>query len=177
MTLWNNNQPDGERPMSDASTPEPTEVYRMVNTHPPRRRLPLAAGLGSLLVILGACSSAASSSESASQAASQSTAESVAPSKSAAESTPAGPTVTITGTASFGTDEITVPAGEKLTVVNDSSVSHTFTEGTDGVPADGARVDEQIVVGTTTEVAFPEPGNYHITCLIHHVMNMVVHVK
>jgi plastocyanin len=176
MTLWNNNQPDGQRPTSAASTQEPTEVLRMVNTHP-HRRLPLAAGLGSLLIILGACSSAASSSESASQAASQSTAESVAASKSAAESTSAGPKVTISTTVSFGVDEITVPAGEQLTVVNVSSFPHTFTEGENGVKAADARVNEQVPPGGQTLVDFPEPGDYNITCTIHAAMNMVVHVE
>ncbi|MEP6469570.1 MAG: plastocyanin/azurin family copper-binding protein [Chloroflexota bacterium] len=149
----------------------------MINPHPAHRRLLLTAGLGSLLIILGACSTAASSSESASQAASQSAAASSAVSESAAESTPAGPTVTITGFTSFGVSEITVPSGEQLTVVNDSSSNHTFTEGENGEKAADARVNEEIAAGSSATVDFPEPGDYHVTCLFHSAMNMVVHVE
>lgn len=153
----------------------------MINTHPAHRRLLLAAGLGSLLIILGGCSSAASSSASASQAASQTTAASTEASteasKSAAESTPAGPTVTITGFTTFGVSEITVAAGEQLTVVNDSSSNHTFTEGENGSQAPNARVNEEIDSGSSTTVDFPEPGDYKVTCLFHSAMNMVVHVE
>ena len=148
----------------------------MTNTHPAHRRLLLAAGLGSLLIVLAACSTAASSSESASQAASQSASSSTAASKSAAES-PAGPTVTITGFTSFGVGEITVPSGEQLTVVNDSSSTHTFTEGENGEKAADARVNEQIAAGSSATIDFPDPGDYHITCLFHAAMNMVVHVE
>jgi plastocyanin len=152
----------------------------MTNTHPAHRRLLLAAGLGSLLVTLGACSSTASSTASASQAASQSTAASTAASESAEESTEesadSGPTVTITGT-SFGVDEITVPAGQQLTVKNASNLPHTFTEGENGTKAADARVDEQVAAGEEEVIDFPEPGDYHITCTIHAVMNMVVHVE
>jgi plastocyanin len=150
----------------------------MINTHPAHRRLLLAAGLGSLLILLGACSSAASSSESASEAASQSTApSSAAASESAEESADGGPTVTITGFTSFGASEITVAAGEELTVVNDSGSNHTFTEGEDGEEAADASVNEEIDAGASATVVFDEPGDYNVTCLFHSAMNMVVHVE
>jgi plastocyanin len=152
----------------------------MINTLPAHRRLLLAAGLGSLLLILGACSSAASS-ESASQAASQSAAAStetsMEASESAEESTESGPTVTITGFTSFGVSEITVDAGEELTVVNDSSSDHTFTEGQNGEKEADASVNEEIDAGDSATVVFDEPGDYDITCLFHSAMNMVVHVE
>jgi plastocyanin len=150
----------------------------MTNTHPAHRQVRLAAGLASLLIILGACSSAASSSEAASQAASQSAAPSTAAASESAEaSTDSGPKVTITGFTSFGVSEITVAAGEELTIVNESGSNHTFTEGQNGVEAADASVNEQIDAGASATVVFDEPGDYDVTCLFHAAMNMVVHVE
>ena len=101
----------------------------------------------------------------------------MAASESAAESTAAGPSVTITSTSSFGAAEVTVPAGQTLTVINNSSAPHTFTEGENGNAAADARVDEQIAVGASVPITFPEPGDYNVTCLFHSAMNMVVHVE
>jgi plastocyanin len=137
----------------------------------PRRISALAAGLGTLLLVAAACSSGASPSVSAAAS------ESVASASAGASEGSAGPSVTISGTSSFGTDEITVPAGETLTVTNASTFPHTFTEGTDGVAADDARVDESIAAGDSVQVTFPEPGDYNVTCLVHPGMNMVVHVE
>ena len=146
----------------------------MLNTDPMRRRLALGAGLASLVLAASACASTGSSSA---PAATQTTAESVAASESAAESTAEGPSITITSTSSFGAAEATVPAGETLTVINNSGIAHTFTEGENGSAAADARVDEQIPVDATVEVTFPEPGDYNVTCLFHSSMNMVVHVE
>ena len=149
---------------------------------PTTRRLPgLAAGLGTLLILLAACSTATSSSSAASQSQAASDTASAAASESAAESagesTGTGPTITITGTSSFGTGEITVPAGQQLTVINQSSAPHTFTEGENGGAAADARVNEDIANGATVAISFPEPGDYNVTCLFHSSMNMVVHVE
>jgi plastocyanin len=84
--------------------------------------------------------------------------------------------VIITGQ-SFGVDEITVPAGQPLMVVNESSLPHTFTEGQDGGEVADPRVNASIPVGGSVPVAFPEPGDYQVTCLFHSSMNMVVHVE
>ena len=97
--------------------------------------------------------------------------------ESAAESTGEGPSVTITSTSSFGATEVTVPAGQTLTVINNSSSPHTFTEGENGGEADNARVNEDIAAGASVQVSFPEPGDYNVTCLFHPSMNMVVHVE
>ena len=145
----------------------------MLNTNPMRRRLALGAGLVSLVLAASACASSSSSSAPATE----SVAESVAASESAAESTAEGPSITITSTSSFGASEVTVPAGESLTVINSSSAPHTFTEGENGSAAADARVDEQIAAGATVQVSFPEPGDYNVTCLFHSPMNMVVHVE
>ena len=85
--------------------------------------------------------------------------------------------MTITSTSSFGATEVDVPAGETLTVINNSSAPHTFTEGENGGEAENARVNEDIAVGASVEVTFPEPGDYNVTCLFHSAMNMVVHVE
>ncbi|HEY8179025.1 MAG TPA: cupredoxin domain-containing protein [Candidatus Limnocylindria bacterium] len=141
-----------------------------------RRRLALGAGIASLVLAASACANAGSSSA---PAATPTTAASMA--ASASESTAAsageGPSVTITSTSSFGAAEVTVPAGQTLTVINNSSAPHTFTEGENGNAAANARVDEQIATGASVPITFPEPGDYHITCLFHSVMNMVVHVQ
>ena len=146
------------------------------------RRLPaLGAGIGSLLIVLAACSttsttsSAASASATASEAASE--AASASAEASADGSAAGGASITITGLGSCGTEEITVPSGEQLTVINDSGAPHTFTEGENGGAAADARVDEQIAAGETVQVSFPEPGDYNVTCLFHSSMNMVVHVE
>jgi len=149
------------------------------------RRLPaLGAGIGSLLLVLAACSTATSTSSAASASAAASEASEAASEAasesaegSADESMAAGPSITITGTSSFGTGEVTVPAGQQLTVINDSSFPHTVTEGENGGEAADSRVNEQVSAGETIQVPFPEPGDYNITCLFHAGMNMVVHVE
>ena len=146
----------------------------MLNTDPMRRRLALGAGIASLVLAASACASGSSAEPTV---ATPTTAASMAASESAAESTAAGPSVTITSTSSFGAADITVPTGETLTVINNSSAPHTFTEGENGSEADNARVNEDIAVGASVEVTFPEPGDYNVTCLFHSAMNMVVHVQ
>ena len=146
----------------------------MLNTDPMRRRLMLGAGLASLVLAASACANNAATSP---PAATQTAAESMAASESAAESTAEGPSITITSTSSFGATEVTVPAGQMLTVINNSPAAHTFTEGQNGNAAADARVDEQIPAGETVQVSFPEPGDYDVTCLFHSTMNMVVHVE
>jgi plastocyanin len=149
----------------------------MLNTDPMRRRLALGAGLAGLILIVSACASGSSSSAPATQSAAESTAESMAPSESTAASAGEGPSITITSTSSFGATEVTVPSGQTLTVINNSSAPHTFTEGENGGEAEGARVNEDIGTGASVEVTFPEPGDYNVTCLFHSSMNMVVHVE
>ena len=150
----------------------------MLNTDPMRRRLALGAGIASLMLAVSACATTSSSSApAATQSAAESTAATSSAAESAGESTAEGPSLTITSTSSFGATEVTVPAGETLTVINNSSAPHTFTEGENGNAAADARVDEQIAVGASVPVSFPEPGDYNVTCLFHPSMNMVVHVE
>jgi plastocyanin len=152
----------------------------MINADPRHRTMALAGALTTLLLVVAACSSGTPSSAPAStQAASEGTdaSGSAAASESAAASSAEGPTVTITGFSSFGTEEITVPAGAQLTVANNSGASHTFTEGENGGAAPDARVDETIAADASVTIDFPEPGDYNVTCLFHSSMNMVVHVE
>jgi plastocyanin len=141
----------------------------------------LLAALAALVLVLAACTGDSGSSSAASASALASTPASTEP--SAAESTGAsddgsagGTTVTLTGFA-FDTDEITISAGDTVTFVNEDSAAHTVTEGENGDAADGARFDEQIAGGESTDVTFDEAGDYNVTCLFHGNMNMVVHVE
>lgn len=86
-----------------------------------------------------------------------------------------GDTVTITGS-SFG-DDITVAAGTTVTFVNDDTLPHTVTEGSDGQIADGARFDEDVPAGESVPITFDDPGTYQVTCEIHSTMNMTVTVE
>ena len=84
-------------------------------------------------------------------------------------------TMQISG-AAFG-DEITIAFGEAVEFTNEDSVGHTVTEGTGGVAAADACVDESIAGGTSLVVRFDEPGDYQITCRIHSSMQTAIHVE
>jgi plastocyanin len=86
-----------------------------------------------------------------------------------------GETVTISGS-TFG-DDITVAAGTTVTFVNEDSLGHTVTEGSDGQAVDEPRFDEDVAAGESVEVTFDEPGTYQVTCEIHPTMNMTVTVE
>lgn len=146
------------------------------------RRSPSLAAALILLLVAVACSSATTSTGSsgpASTASSESSGPSASEgaSESAGESGSGAATITITGSSSFGTEEITVAAGEDVTIVNNSSVSHTFTEGENGGEAEDPVVNETIPAGTQVVVQFPDAGDFHVTCLFHSSMNMEVHVQ
>lgn len=146
-------------------------------THGLRRRTTLAA-LAPFVLVLAACSSSGSSSAApASQAAaSQAPASQAAASQAAASQAPGGTTVTLKGLA-FSEAEITVPVG-KVTFVNEDSVPHLLAEGENGVEVASPRVQKvSIAGGTTGEMDFTVAGDYHITCTIHHAMNMEIHVQ
>jgi plastocyanin len=151
-------------------------------THGLRRRATLAA-LAPFVLVLAACSSSSSSSEPpASQAAaSQAAASEAAASEAQTSQAPAsqaagGTTVTLKGLA-FSAAEITVPVG-KVTFVNEDAVPHVLAEGENGVEVASPRVQKvSIAGGTTGEMDFTVAGDYHITCTIHHAMNMDIHVQ
>jgi plastocyanin len=143
-----------------------------------RWRLSAAAGLGSLLLMAAACTSGASSAtQSASASASATNTTSASASASESESEAEGQKIVISNTVSFGTDEITVAAGEAITVSNVSQVPHTFTEGENGEAVANPVVNQEIEPGEEEEVTFDKPGDYHITCRFHQAMNLEVHVE
>ena len=148
--------------------------------HRPRATL---AALTPLVLVLAACSSSSTASQPpASQAAASHAPASEAPASQApaseapASEAPSGTTVTMKGLA-FSVAEITVPVG-KVTFVNDDAVAHVLAEGENGVEVASPRVQKvPINGGTQGEMDFTVAGDYHITCTIHHAMNMVVHVQ
>lgn len=165
-------------------------------SHPPlvplagRRWMALAAG-AILTLALAACSSAASPTPGSNVAASMSTAgvasatptASAVPSASQAASarcvaTPdASPNATIKiASFAFGA-AVTIPVGQVVAFTNQDAVAHTVTEGTGGQAADNACVDELAGAGSSVIVTFNQPGDYQITCKIHHTMQTVVHVQ
>ncbi len=164
-------------------------------SHSPMAPLPghrwtaLAAG-AILTLALAACSSAASPTPGSSVAAGSTGASASAvptattvPSASQATSarcaaTPAASanaTVHIAGF-SFG-DAVTITAGQAVAFTNQDGVAHTVTEGTGGVAASGACVDQLVAGGSSLVVTFNQAGDYQITCKIHHTMQTVVHVQ
>jgi plastocyanin len=139
--------------------------------HSPRSLRPrtTVAALACLVLVLAACSSSGSPSEApGSQAAG---------SQAAASETPAGgTTVTLSGLA-FSVAEITIPVGS-LTFVNADSVTHVLAEGENGVEVASPRVQKvSINGGSQGDLVFTVAGDYHITCTVHHQMNMDVHVQ
>ena len=127
------------------------------------------AALAALVLILAACSSAGSPSQAAQSQAAES---------QAAESQPAtgGTTVTMSGLA-FDVPEITVPAGN-VTFVNTDAVNHIVAEGENAAEVADPRITKTTVTPSSqADVAFAAPGDYHVTCLVHAAMNMVVHVE
>jgi plastocyanin len=76
----------------------------------------------------------------------------------------------------FGPD-LTVAAGTTVTWMNNDTVPHTATQGSDGVKAPDALFDLQLAVGASDSYTFPEPGTYQVTCTLHPTMNMTITVQ
>jgi plastocyanin len=76
----------------------------------------------------------------------------------------------------FGPD-VTVAAGTSVTWMNNDTVPHTATEGTNGVKAPDGRFDVQLPVGGSGSYTFTDAGTYQVTCTIHPTMNMKVTVQ
>jgi plastocyanin len=103
-----------------------------------------------------------------------------APSEAASTAPSEGPqsgeiTVTIAGN-SFGPD-LTITAGSSIVFVNNDSVGHTVTHGTDGTPEANAAFDVAVADGDTTDpIMFDTPGTYNVTCKIHPNMSLIITV-
>ena len=163
-------------------------------SHPPlvplagRRWMALAAGV-ILTLALAACSTAASPGSSVVASLSMGSVASATPTASAVPSaspaasarcaaTPdATPNATIKiASFAFG-PAVTITVGQVVAFTNQDGVAHTITEGTGGQAADNACVDELAGAGSSVMVTFNQPGDYQITCKIHHTMQTVVHVQ
>lgn len=147
-----------------------------------RRAGAVALTLGTIVLVVAACSSSGTTEAPASQpaasqaAASEAAASEAAASQPATSQTASGTTVTMSGLA-FAVTEITVPVGN-LTFVNEDNASHNLAEGENGTEVANPRVQKvSINPGSEGDLTFTAAGDYHITCLIHPQMNMEVHVQ
>jgi plastocyanin len=124
-----------------------------------------------------AASASPSASASASSAASGSvTAVPSAPASAAASATASGLTATVTiNTLSFGND-LTVAVGTKVVFDNKDVVAHTATNGTNGLPANGALFDLALPIGGSASYKFDKAGTFQVTCKLHPAMNMTITV-
>ena len=111
---------------------------------------------------------------------------SVAPSVSAAASASgqaepstqasgAGEMVTIANTV-FGPD-LTIAAGTTVTFMNNDTLPHTATNGTNGIPASDSLFNLQLPIGGSDSYTFADKGSYAVTCTIHPTMNMTITVQ
>lgn len=145
--------------------------------HDPNRggRAPLLAAVAATTLLLAACS-AASPTLVASSPSEASPSEATTTSRCAL--TPdASPSATVEQIGLQFSGEVTVAAGEAVAFTNQDGVGHTVTEGSGGVAADDACVNQSNAGGTSLVVTFTQPGDYRITCTIHPSMQTVIHVE
>jgi plastocyanin len=72
----------------------------------------------------------------------------------------------------FSAESVTVKKGEALTFLNDDSVPHNIMSTSKGNEFNlGSQAP-----GSSTDVAFKEPGEVHVICAIHPRMKMTVKV-
>ena len=76
----------------------------------------------------------------------------------------------------FGPD-LTIAAGTTVMWMNNDTVPHTATQGSDGVKAPDALFDLQLAVGASDSYTFADPGTYPVTCTLHRTMNMTITVQ
>jgi plastocyanin len=76
----------------------------------------------------------------------------------------------------FGPD-LTIAVGTTVTFMNNDTIAHTATNGTDGVPASDSLFDLQLAAGASDSYTFTEAGMYPVTCTIHPAMNMTITVQ
>jgi plastocyanin len=132
------------------------------------RRAPFVIAVAATALVLAACSAASPSEPAGSAAAGGRCSVTLA-------APHADATVEISGL-QFG-DEVTIPAGGVVEFTNQDSVGHVVAEGTDGLAAADACINEPIAAGTSLLVTFTEPGDYQITCTIHRTMHTAIHVE
>ena len=134
-----------------------------------------------LVLILAACGDTTASSAEPSQA-TESTApsasESAAASEAAEPSEAAGAEETVRlSQFAFDPEELTIAVGTTVNFVNADSAAHTVTEGTEGIAAEGAIIDEELEQNGSTSYTFDEAGTFDITCEFHPSMQLTITVE
>ena len=86
------------------------------------------------------------------------------------------PTMVEIANLDFGPD-LTIAAGTTVMWMNNDTVPHTATQGSDGVKAPDALFDLQLAVGASDSYTFADPGSYQVTCTLHATMNMTITVE
>ena len=127
-----------------------------------RSRPMLPTALAALLIVLAACTTDSGSTAEAS---------------ASAPASAGGEMVVTMASLAYEPTELTVPVGTTVRFVNEDTVAHTVTDGTDGTANADAAFDEEVAAGESVEVTFDEAGDVDITCRFHPAMNMVVHVE
>ena len=127
-----------------------------------RSRSMLPTTLAAVLLLLAACTTDSGSSAAAS---------------ASAPASAGGETVVTMASLAYQPTELTVSVGTTVRFVNEDSVAHTVTDGTDGDADADAAFDEDVAAGESVEITFDEAGDVDITCRFHPAMNMVVHVE
>jgi plastocyanin len=123
-----------------------------------------------------ATASPAASASASSAASGSATVAPSAPASTAASAAAGGPTATVSiNNLSFGKN-LTVGVGTKVVFDNKDVVAHTATNGTNGVPANGALFDLALPIGASASYTFDKAGNYQVTCKLHPLMNMTITV-
>ena len=118
-----------------------------------------------LSLALAACNNSGSPSPSASAGA------------SSAASSGTGETTIIISGSSFGATEMNLAAGTVIRFANHDGFAHTIVEGQNGVADASARFNFPLADGETSDPVTLEAGTYHVTCTIHHSMNLTITVS
>ena len=72
---------------------------------------------------------------------------------------------------------LSIAAGTTVTWMNNDTVPHTATQGSDGVKAPDALFDLQLAAGASDSYTFADAGTYQVTCTLHSNMNMTITVQ
>jgi cytochrome c peroxidase len=74
----------------------------------------------------------------------------------------------------FSQDNVAIKAGDKLSFVNDDTVTHDISVRTPGGSSRPGVVEKP---GDALELAFDDVGTYQVRCLIHPKMKLTVDAK
>jgi plastocyanin len=122
-------------------------------------------------------SAAASLSTSPSVSAGPTAGSSLSPSAACGVTPGATATATVTIKSSGFVGSPTIQTGQAVAFTNQDSAAHTVTNGTLGLAAAGACVNEFVDAGTSLVVTFQKAGDYEITCRLHPTESTTIHVQ